>query len=147
MQDFSWLNDWAAFVASVCRDWNAGLPDEEVTRRHAFQKVRWIGVAEKSNETNDGRLLAIDMPTIHFELRDGRVGFAGRVLLHIEIDSLSDWDGVREGDRIRFETEITMPCDNPFISYGIEWADIGNRKGYVTVSTRNSRLLDVLREV
>jgi hypothetical protein len=146
MRHPSWTNDWSAFVSSVCHDLDVGLSDQEITRRYAFQRVSWEGVAEKSNEVNGGRLLAIDMPTVRFQLKDGRSGFASRIVLFIGPDSIHDCDDVYEGDRIRFHTEIDMPSpDDPFTASGIEWSDLGNHTGYLKILTRNSQVIEILK--
>lgn len=147
MKEAHWTNDWAAFVRSICRSWDAGLSAAEVTQQHSGRRAQWEGVVIEVREYYGTANIAVRMADITFQLNDGRRGTANYIALKVDAAHVDEWRAVKEGDRIVFETEIEMPsADDPFTVAGIEWANMGNNKGYISISTRNSRLLDTIVE-
>jgi hypothetical protein len=149
METKQWKNDWPSFVQNVRQAWDNGLSDIEVTKLFAHQRVVWEGVV--ANIFNDGDV-GLHMPRITFRLRDGRTGYASGLVLAIAQQDVLEWMQVQVGEHIRFETEIDIPIDNPFITSGIAWSGsptkegtISRTDGYIAISTRNSRLIEILR--
>jgi hypothetical protein len=145
MKEKHLTSDWSSFVARVCQYWDTGLSDIQVTEQHAHQRVTWEGTVERIIAIENGMLVGLDMAEIRFELKDGRKGFASRVVLKLAPEHVRAWDDVREGDRVLFTTMIDTPSDDPFTNSGIQWMDLGNNKGYISLSTRESRLMDVMQ--
>lgn len=149
MQNMNWINDWPTFVKSVCARWDAGLSDSEATEQFAHQRVTWEGLV--ANTFKDGDV-GMHMPRIDFRLNDGRHGYAAGLVLAIARQNALEWMQVQIGDQVRFETEIDIPIDNPFVQAGIEWSAapmkdgrISKTEGSLSISTRDSRLVEILK--
>lgn len=138
-----WKRDWPSFINALCSAWNEGMSDEEVTRKFGGTKVLWEGVVSRIITCEVGPLVVTVRPgRITFTLADGRTGFASDISLVTDPNDQERWAGVEIGDRIRFETEIVRQSsdENPFAVPGIEWANIGGNKGYVSLATTNARI-------
>ncbi len=148
MNEMRWEADWPSFVASVCRAFDAGLSGADIARQHAYRRVSWIGTVIDKKRYLDSTNVAVQMPDVRFQLRNGKNGQANYLALKVSLEDTAEWQATESGDRIVFETEIEMSSpDDPFSSSGIEWSDLDDNAGYFKFLTRNSRLIEVLGRV
>jgi hypothetical protein len=137
---YKWRSDWGHFIRSVAADFAKGISANEVTSKYCNIAVEWVGRVSRVDLGEEPRL-TLDMQPIIIEMDDGRHGTVNYLNLVVAHDDIDSWRAVKPGQNIRFRTSVRTGF-GPFS--GLNWADLGQNEGYVSIGTNPSVLLEVI---
>jgi len=136
----NWKTDWAQFVHAVADDIGNGMSSIDVTDKYCDQPVEWTGTIS-SIRFDDDPAVNLQMPPIRVDMPDGRYGVVDYLNLVIGEENVNSWRSVTPGMTVRFRTSVRKG-GGPFP--GLEWADLGDKEGYVSVGTNESSLVKIV---
>jgi hypothetical protein len=136
----TWENDWEMFIKALAVAFGKGGSDSDVTSIYADKKVTWVGQVAECNLGNQHPGIQLTMPAVEVRLTDGRYTTAD--YLYLFVTNVAEWQKVSVGQVVRFDATIQKGNK---VFPGIQWSDLGDKKGYFALTLGDGRFVDYIR--
>lgn len=135
--EHAWRHSWQAFVAQFAELLDQACSNEELAAFFANQEVTWTGVIDEKLLGRAPYGVRMTMKAVPVTLADGRHTIADYLFLRVAKKDVPAWKEADNGKAVTFRAVIPI-SDGPFPS--LEWADVGEKKGYLSIGIADAVL-------